>query len=62
MSLKLLDRLQKKALRLLKIYEPLKFGIVPLSHRRNVASLESYQIFSERTLGQNRATSELIYT
>ena len=38
-SLKLLDRLQKKALRLLKIGEPLKFGIVPLSHRRNVASL-----------------------
>ena len=38
-SLKLLDRLQKKAFRLLKIDEPLKFGIVPLSHRRNVASL-----------------------
>ena len=38
-SLKLLDRLQKKALRLLKIDEPLKFGIVPLSHRINVTSL-----------------------
>ena len=38
-SLSLLDMLQKKALRLLKINEPLKFGIVPLSHRRNVASL-----------------------
>ena len=38
-SLKLSDRLQKKALRLLKIDEPLKFGIVPLSLRRNVASL-----------------------
>ena len=38
-SLKLLDRLQKKALRLLKIDEPLKFDIVPLSRRRNVASL-----------------------
>ena len=38
-SLKLLDRLQKKALRLLRIEEPLKAGIVPLEHRRNVASL-----------------------
>ena len=37
--MKLLDRLQKKALRLLKIDEPLNFGIVPLSHRRNIASL-----------------------
>ena len=37
-SLKLLDRLQKKALHLLKIDQPLKFGTVPLSHRRNVAS------------------------
>ena len=37
-SLKLLDRLQKKALRLLRIDEPLKFDIVPLSHRRNVTS------------------------
>ena len=39
MSLKLRDRPQKKALRLLKIDEPLKFSNVPLSHRRNVASL-----------------------
>ena len=38
-GMKLLDRLQKKALRLLRIEEPLKAGIVPLEHRRNVASL-----------------------
>ena len=38
-SLKMLDRLQKKAIRLLRIEEPLKAGIVPLEHRRNVASL-----------------------
>ena len=37
-SLTLLDRLQNKALRLFKIDEPIKFGIVPLSHRRNVVS------------------------
>ena len=38
-SLALLDRLQKRALRLLKIDDPLDAGIVPLVHRRNVASL-----------------------
>ena len=38
-SLKLLDRIQKKALRLLKIYDPLAAGIYPLEHRRKVASL-----------------------
>ena len=38
-SLRLLDRLQNKAIRLLRIDKPLKYGIVPLSHRRNVASL-----------------------
>ena len=38
-SSKLLERLQKKALRRLKIDEPLTFGIVPLNHWRNVASL-----------------------
>ena len=38
-SLRLLDRLQNKAIRLLRIDKPLEYGIVPLSHRRNVASL-----------------------
>ena len=38
-SLRLLDKLQNKALRLLEIDEPFKFGIVPLSHRKNAASL-----------------------
>ena len=38
-ALRLLDRLQRKALRLLKIDDPSTAGIFPLEHRRNVASL-----------------------
>ena len=38
-ALKLLDRLQKKALRLLNIDEPAMVGIHPLEHRRKVVSL-----------------------
>ena len=38
-ALRLLDRLQRKALRLLKIDDPSKAGILHLEHRRKVASL-----------------------
>lgn len=38
-ALGLLDRLQRKALRFLRIDDPIKVGIYPLEHRRNVASL-----------------------
>lgn len=38
-ALGLLDRLQRKALRLLKIHDPISVGIYPLEHRREVATL-----------------------